>query len=61
MDILTLNRQGLIQRDIARKLGISRTTVQKYTENPDLTFARPSGRTRKSQLDEYADNIEALG
>ncbi len=59
MDILTLNRKGLTQRGIARKLSISRTTVQKYLEYPDLAFARPAGRKRKSQFDAYAENIEA--
>lgn len=59
MDILTLNNRGLSQRGIARKLGISRTTVQKYLENPQRAFAPPTGRNRKSQLDEYADNVEA--
>jgi transposase len=59
LDILTLNNRGLSQRGIARRLGISRTTVQKYLENPDRAFAPAAERKRKSQLDEFADNIEA--
>ena len=59
MDILTLSRKGLRQRAIARKLGISRTTVKKYLVNPDPAFAPATGRKRKSQLDPFADNIEA--
>ena len=39
MDILTLHRKGLKQRAIARKLGISRNTVKKYIENPELVLS----------------------
>ncbi|MEA3385439.1 MAG: helix-turn-helix domain-containing protein [Thermodesulfobacteriota bacterium] len=35
MDILLMHRRGLSQRQIARKLGISRNTVKKYMENRD--------------------------
>lgn len=59
MDILTLSRKGLSQRAIVRKLGISRTTVKKYLENPELALGSTSGRNRKSQLDPFVDNIEA--
>ena len=41
MDIIALHRNGLKQRAIARKLGISRNTVKKYIENPDLVFKPP--------------------
>ena len=58
MDILTLSRRGLSQRTIARKLGISRTTVQRYLENPDLALAPKAGRKRRSQLDPFIDNID---
>ena len=33
MDILLMKRKGLTQREIARKLGISRNTVKKYIEH----------------------------
>ena len=59
MDIMTLHRKGLKQRAIARKLGISRNTVKKYIENPDLAFEPPPSHTRKSRLDPYSDNIKA--
>ena len=59
MDILTLNRSGIKQRAIARKLGISRNTVKKYIDNPDLTVGQAQQRFRKSQLDPYVDNIKA--
>ena len=59
MDIITMHRKGLKQRAIARKLGISRNTVKKYVENPELAFKSPSTRHRKSQLDPFNDNIKA--
>jgi transposase len=59
LDILTLHRKGLKQRAIARKLGISRNTVKKYIENPELAFEPAPARKRKSQLDPYHDNIKA--
>ena len=57
MDILTLYRRGLKQRAIARKLGISRNTVKKYIENPQLIFEPVQSYKRKSQLDPYTGNI----
>jgi len=59
LDIITLHRKGLKQRAIARKLGISRNTVKKYVENPDLAFEPPQRRKRKSLLDPFGDNIKA--
>jgi len=59
LDIITLHRNGLKQRAIARKLCISRNTVKKYIENPDLVFESPPSRYRKSRLDRYSDNIKA--
>ena len=59
MDILTMKRKGFTQREIARKLGISRNTVQKYIENPELALAPAIRRSRTSQLDPYEDNIKA--
>ena len=59
MDILTLHRRGLKQRAIARKLGISRNTVKKYVDNPELVFERVAPRRRNSRLDPYHDNIKA--
>ena len=53
MDILMLQRKGLTRRTIARKLGISRNTVKKYIENPELFEGRAGKRERKSQLDPY--------
>lgn len=59
MDILTLHRKGLKQRAIARKLGISRNTVKKYIEDPELVLTPAIPRQRKSLLDPFHDNIEA--
>lgn len=59
MDIMALHRKGLKQRAIARKLGISRNTVKKYIETPDLAFGSSQPRNRKSRLDPYSDNIKA--
>lgn len=59
MDILTLHRKGLKQRAIARKLGVSRNTVKKYIENPQLVFEPFRGRLRPSKLDPFGNNIKA--
>jgi transposase len=59
LDIVTLYRKGLKKRAIARKLGISRNTVDKYIKNPKLVFEPPALRNRKSLLDPYNDNIKA--
>lgn len=59
MDILSLHRKGLKQRAIARKLGISRNTVKKYIEDPELVLSPAKPRQRNSLLDPFHDNIEA--
>ena len=59
MEILTLHRKGLKQREISRKLGISRNTVKKYIDNPQLAFEPFQGRLRTSKLDAFAANIKA--
>ena len=60
MDILLLNRKGMSQRKIAKKLGVSRNTVKKYLENPEFPERRNGERKRKSLLDPYRDNIGAI-
>ena len=57
MDILTFHRKGVSQRQIAKKLGISRNTVKKYLDKPEFPESRSSIRKRKSLLDPYGDNI----
>ena len=59
LDVITMHRKGLKQRAIARKLGLSRNTVKKYIERPELAFETPRSRNRKSRLDPFSDNIEA--
>lgn len=54
-----LKRKGLSQRAIARKLGISRNTVKKYIEEPELFEGCAGKRERKSKLDPYLGNIRA--
>ena len=56
MDLLFLHRRGLSQRQIARKLGISRNTVKKYIENRGDTEERETIQ-RKSLVDPFNDNI----
>ena len=55
MDILILKRKGLTQRQIARRLGISRNTVKKYIENEGIVTPEPI--VRKSKLDPFKANI----
>ncbi len=60
LDILLLKRKGLTQREIARKLGISRNTVKKYLENKDILLKPGSGKVnRKSLLDPFKGNINS--
>lgn len=59
MDILILKRKGLSQRKIANKLGISRNTVKKYFDNPDLPENNQRKQRRKSLLDKYIGNVKA--
>jgi len=57
VDIHDLKRQGLSQRQIARRLGIHRQTVKKYLDNPDLVQQRYRRRARGSKLDPYWDQV----
>ncbi len=59
MDILILKRKGFSQRKIANKLGISRNTVKKYFDNPDLPENNHRKQKRKSLLDKYIGNVKA--
>jgi transposase len=59
LDILMLKKKGLSQRQIASKLGISRNTVKKYLDNPDISENSHRKQRRKSLLDEYIGNIKA--
>lgn len=59
MDILLLQRAGLSQRKIARKMGISRNTVKKYIEHQGYPAVETKKRKRKSLLYPFTDNIDS--
>ena len=54
-----MKRKGMPQRQIAKKLGISRNTVKKYIENQGYPERDRSERNRKSLLDRFQGNIAA--
>ncbi|BCO07987.1 IS21 family transposase [Desulfolithobacter dissulfuricans] len=57
MDIISLHRQGLSMRAIAKKLGIHRNTVKKHIEGNTLPQYRKKKR-QKSILDPYRQVID---
>ena len=57
MDILSLHRQGITMRAIARKLGIHRNTVKKYLQNPQAPRYHKSKR-KESILTPYHKMID---
>lgn len=59
VDIRALSRQGISQRQIAKRLGISRPTVRKYLEHPEALELGMHTRRRVSKLDPYREHIEA--
>ena len=59
MDIVALKRQGLSERQIAKRLGISRPTVHKYLEDPQACERVQRRAGRDSKLDPYMGNIRA--
>jgi len=59
MDIVALKRQGLSERQIAKRLGISRPTVHKYLQDPEACECGRRPVLKKSKLDPYDGNIRA--
>ena len=59
MDIVALKRQGLSERQIANRLGISRPTVHKYLEDPEACERGRRPVVRESKLYPYEGNIKA--
>jgi len=53
MDIVALKRQGLSERQIAKRLGMSRKTVHKYLEDPEISERERRVVVRESKLDPY--------
>jgi transposase len=54
--VLALHRQGFSDRDIARRLHMSRITVQRYRRGPGFP-ERCAGARRPSHLDPYGDEV----
>ena len=59
MDIVALKRQGLSEREIARRLGMSRKTVHKYLEDPAAIERGRRPVERESKLDPYEGSLRA--
>ena len=59
MEVLVLKRQGLSQREIARKLGIHRKTVKKYLEHPELIGRYIMRKPRRSKLTPFVETIDS--
>ena len=59
-NIRTLDSQGIAGREIARRLGVSRDSVTKYTGQPDYSPRPPSSvpRPAGSILTGFEDTIE---
>jgi len=57
LEILVMHKRGLSQRKIARRLGMSRNTVKKYLDNPEVLGAY-GRKKRPSKLDAYEGNIK---
>ena len=59
LEIQNLHRQGLSDRQIARKLGINRRTVRKHLDHPEVINAPRKTAPSVSVVDEYRDRIAA--
>jgi len=57
LDILLMERKGLTQRQIAKKLGISRNTVKKYIEHKGYPGPDRIKINRKSMLDPFQGTL----
>lgn len=57
-EIHRLRDLGMKERKIARHLGISRQTVRKYLEHPDITKTRSN--SKPSKLEPFYDLIKQL-
>ena len=57
VDIIRLKEQGLSKRAVAKKLGISRTTVSKYWDGTIKNLAEPRYKLRTRLIDSFTDYI----
>jgi transposase len=57
LDIVSLRRQGLSVRHIARRLGVSRATVRKYLADPERAGEYNRSAPVARQLNRFRDNI----
>lgn len=57
VDIVRLKEQGLSQRAVAKRLGISRTTVSKYWNGTTKEIIEPRYNCRSQLIDPYRDYI----
>lgn len=57
-EIHRLNNAGCSERQIARQLGIGRTTVKEYLDHPERTFS--PRQPRASKLDAYRERIDSF-
>jgi transposase len=58
VDIKYLHKQGLSDRAIARKLGISPRTVKKYRTSPELVRVYNCKEHRPTVIDNFKGNVE---
>jgi len=59
LEIQNLHRQGLSDRQIARRLGINRRTVRHYLAHPEQIQAPRTRTPPPSLIDPYRDQIAA--
>jgi len=59
LDILVLKRQGFSNREIARRMGVHRSTVKKYLGEGLINREAPRYGLRGSKLDIFGAQIKA--
>lgn len=59
LKIHTLANKDYSERQVARKTGISRTTIRKYLQNPERVTEKSQRKPRSSKLDPFGPHIES--